>query len=543
MIQQKDNLTGGKRFSPTAIMALLVLFALAVRVLAALKRPMIQLDETAYVRMAENLASGGGLLDITGLTTTHFSPLLPLLIAGLAAVTRNYITAAFAVVTIFGSLLLIPTYLLGRELSGERVGLMAAALMAMTSLFVDYSSRVYSESVYIFFLLLALVFGLRLIRERRVLWGVAAGASLGLAYLSNPSAVFYLLALTGLAVASVIARGNWRQMARGLVLFLTCFLVIAAPYVIYLHGEQGKWTYSGKAPGNIYASTHNLRVNTLDWEKDLLALTENGLEVRAFTLENEGDPASVFLKHPLQGAKILARQGYIFYSEELTKIFPLWLLPLMGLGLFGSAWDRRRVADVGYLLLMMLPAVLILTMYAHSRFFMPFVPLVMIWVAQGWQRLEGWGGETIPLVFSQRSQPFLERLAPWLIGAMILLSPLAYSGAVVLSQSYPIGYKDAGLLVKQAAGPDQRIMSREYSAAYYSGGTAVALPYADYESTTEYARGKNVDFLVIGSKELADWRPTLERLTGDASSHPEWLLVERTRPGTNQETLIYQLQK
>src|SRR5665648_1246100 len=94
MNKNNDTSGSGARFSPTAILALLVLFALAVRVLAALKRPMIQLDETAYVRMAENFASGDGLLDISGLTTTHFSPLLPLLIAGVAAVMSFRVTAA-----------------------------------------------------------------------------------------------------------------------------------------------------------------------------------------------------------------------------------------------------------------------------------------------------------------------------------------------------------------------------------------------------------------------------------------------------------------
>lgn len=541
MMMKKDISGNRSRFSPAATLALLVLFALVVRIFAALKRPMIQLDETAYVRMAENFAMGNGLLDISGMTKVHFSPLLPLLIAGVEAVTRNYITAAYAVVTIFGSLLLIPTYLLGRDLTGERVGLMAAALMAVTSLFVDYSSRIYSESVYIFFLLLALVFGLRLIRERKALWGATAGASLGLAYLSNPSAVFYLVALTGLAVASMIARGNWRQMARALVFFLVCFTAFGAPYIVYLHSETGNWTYSGKAPGNIYASTHNLRVNTLEWEKQLMVITDNGLDVKAFALENEGDPATVFMKHPVQGAKIFARQNYIFLTEELAKVFPVWLLPLMGLGLFGTAWDRHRAAGVGYLLLMMLPVVLILTMYAHSRFFMPFVPLVMIWVAEGWQRLEGWADETVPLLFSEKQRPRLERLAPWLIGLAVLLPPLAYSGAVVLSQSYPLGYKNAGLVVKQLAGTDQRIMSREYSAAYYSGGTTVALPYADYEQTTEYARRKNIDFLVIGSRELADWRPDLERLTGESAVHPDWQLVDTVMAGSDQETLIYKL--
>lgn len=542
MMKNNDTGSSETRFSAALVMAIIVLAALVVRVVIAAQRPMIQLDETAYVRMAENFASGKGLLDIFGLTTTHFSPLLPLLIAGVAAVVQNYVTAAYIVVTVFGSLLLIPTYLLGRDLYGQRVGLMAAALMAVTSLFVDYSSRVYSESVYIFFLLTALVYGLRLIRERRVLPGLITGSSLGLAYLANPSAVFYVVALAALAVAAAIAHGNLRQMARALVVFLLFFTVIAAPYVIYLHGELGVWTYSGKAPGNVYASTHNLRVNTLDWEKDLLGLTDDGTEVKALVLENEGDPATIFLKHPLQGAKILARQSHIFYSEELTRVIPVWLLLLLGLGLFGSAWDSRRAAEVSYLLTMMLPAVLILTMYAHSRFFMPFVPLAMIWVAEGWRRLEGWGDGTISLFFDQKSQPLLLRLAPWLIGMAVLLPPLAYAGVVVLGQSYALGYRDAGLQVRQLAGTNQRIMSREHSAAYYSGGTAVAFPYDDYGRTTEYARSKNVDYLVISSRELKDWRPTLERLGTDASGHPEWRLVDRVRPGTDQETLIYQLE-
>lgn len=542
-MKKKDNIRGDVGFSPTIIISLLFLLALVIRVVVAVKRPMIQLDETAYVRMAENLVSGHGLLDIPGTSTTHFSPLLPLLIVGVQTIVSNFVYSAYIVVTIFGSLLLIPTYLLGRDLVGVRVGMMAAALMATVSLFIDYSSRIYSESVYIFFLLLALVYGLRMIREPRQLWGVVTGVSLGLAYLSNPSAVFYLVALTTLAIGAAIAHRNWKQMARGLVFFLLCFIAIAAPYVIYLHGELGKWTYSGKEPGNIYASIHNLRVNTLEWEKDVMGLTSDGAEVRVKALSNEGDPASVLIKHPVQGAKIFARQCYIFINEELPRVFPIWLLPLLGLGLFGIAWDRRRTASVGYLLLMMMPAVLILTMYAHSRFFMPFVPLVLIWVAEGWQRLERWADESIPMIFTQKLQSRLQRLAPWLIGATVLLPLIAYSGAVVIGQSYPIGYKDAGLIVKEKAGTNQRIMSREFSTAYYSGGISVALPYADYQQTTEYARGKNVDFLVISSKELAEWRPGLERLMGEESGHPEWLLIDRARPGTDQETLIFQMQQ
>ncbi len=529
-------------FTPGRILFLLVLAALVIRVAAALTRPMIQLDETAYVRMARNLASGHGLLDISGSTSTHFSPLPSFYIAGLAVLIHHYVMAAHVVVTVFGSLLLIPTYLLGAELFSKRTGLMAAALMAVTPLFVDYSSRIYSESTYIFFLLMAILFGYRMLRDRSMLPGALAGVALGLAYLANPSVVYYLVVLTGLAVIIGLARRAWRQMTRALAVFLLLFLVFAAPYVIFLHAELGKWTYSGKiSQGNYYAAVNHLRFNTLDWEKDQLSIAANG-QIKLDTLTDQGDPLTIFIHHPLVSAKIFVQQTFIFYSSVLGKVIPLWLLPLLGLGLFASGWTRRRAAGAGYFLLMMAPVLLILAMYAHDRFFMPFVPLLMIWIAQGWKRVEKWGRETVALNFSQRRQLYLQRWTPWIIGTIVLLPLLLFSAVTVVKQSYPVGYKGAGEYIKQTAGEGKRILSREYSAAFYSGGTAYLLPYDTYDKTTAYARYQHIDYLVISKEELADWRPTLSRLSQPALAHPEWKLVDRVRPGTDQETLIFQLQ-
>ncbi len=536
------NETTGKKFLTTGrVLFLLVLFAVALRVIAALSRQMIQLDETAYVRMAENLAAGHGLLEITGLTSTHYSPLPSFYIAGLAVLVRNYVLAGYAVVTIFGGLILIPTYLLGRDLAGRRVGLMAAALIAVTPLFVDYSSLIYSESVYIFYLLMAILFGYRMLRTPRAGNGLAAGVALGLAYLANPSAVFYVFALAAVALFIAIKQKMPRLMSGPLIFFLLAFTVFAAPYVFFLHAETGEWTYNGKLNGgNVYKSEHNITANTLDWDKTFLSLTADGSQTMIQTLPEE-DLAGYILKHPVNSAKIFVKQTAVAYSQELPKVIPLWLLPLLGLGLFASGWSRRRTLNVGYLLLMMAPVLVILAMYAHDRFFMPFVPLVMIWVAEGWSRLTDWGQETVSQVFGGSWRKPLRRWAPWLIGAVVLAPLLAFSAFTTLRQTYPVGYKDAGEYIRQLAGSGKRVMSREYSAAFYAGGTAVLLPYAEYDRTTEYARKENVDFLVIGSRELADWRPTLARLAGN-SGHPAWQLVGRVLPGTSQETLIFRLQ-
>ncbi|MEK7818018.1 MAG: glycosyltransferase family 39 protein, partial [Actinomycetota bacterium] len=133
-----DN-RGQRPRSETWILLLIMAAALAVRVLAALSRSMIQLDETAHVRMAENLAEGLRPLDIAGLSATHFSPLFPLVTSGLGKLTGDFVISAYAVVIIFGTLLLVPAYLLARDLAGGRAGLMTAALVGAMPLFVDYS--------------------------------------------------------------------------------------------------------------------------------------------------------------------------------------------------------------------------------------------------------------------------------------------------------------------------------------------------------------------------------------------------------------------
>ncbi|MEK7816933.1 MAG: hypothetical protein AAB281_01620, partial [Actinomycetota bacterium] len=273
----------------------------------------------------------------------------------------------------------------------------------------------------------------------------------------------------------------------------------------------------------------------------MLALSDDGGETRIMTLEEEADPVRVTITKPLQAVKIFSRQSYIFYSEELARVFPLWLLPLLGLGLLAAAWDRQRAAGAGYLLLMMAPALFIFTMYAHSRFFMPFVPLAAVWTAQGWVRFEEWGRGTVSLCLPEARRARAVRLAPWLIGVAVMLPLLILAAATVLKPDYPTRYRDAGEWILKDAGGGQRIMSREYSSAYYADGTAVQLPYAGYDETTAYARQKDVDFLIIGKQAVYDWRPQLVRLLEEAGRYPDWQQVAVLNEGTDRETLIFKL--
>ncbi|MFA6001132.1 MAG: glycosyltransferase family 39 protein [Thermoleophilia bacterium] len=527
------------------ILLLLILAALVIRILAALARPLIMLDETAYASIAENLANGKGLLDITGQTSTYFSPLYPIIIAALGTVVGDYVVAGYAVSIVFGSLILIPVYLLGREMSGARVGLLAAALLAVLPLAVDLGSTLYNESVYVFFLLMAIFFGWNLLNQQRFKCGVYTGVSLGFAYLTNPGAVFYIVAIVALAVAVALRRRKWRRLARATAVFLIVFMVIAAPYIIFLHHELGRWTYSGKyVDSNVYTSSKNLRLESPDWEKDVLQLTDDNHEVKLLTLGNSTDLAGFLLKQPKAAARVFVQQAFYLYSKALPDIIPLWLLPLLGLGLFFRGWNRRRAARVGYMALMMTPLVLILFMYATPRFFIPFVAIALIWVAEGWQRLEEWGRETLTLNFSAGTAERWRRPLMVFLAATVLLPALVFSAVTVAKRGYHPELREAGEWLKGYAGEDKHIMNRESPSAYYAGGAPVFLPYADYDRINEYARYKDIDYMVVTRQGLLADRPELAgQLLADENSHREWKLVHTIRAGTPEETLIFEFER
>jgi 4-amino-4-deoxy-L-arabinose transferase-like glycosyltransferase len=541
---EKQQVRGWRRhLVPVKILPLLMLLALVIRILAVLTRPLIQLDETAYVSMAENLAAGLGPLEITGESTTYFSPLLPLMIAGVAAIVNNYVTAAYIVVVTFGTLILLPAYLLGKEFINKRAGLMIAALVAVMPLMVDFSSRVYSESVYVFFLLLAVVFGRHMLMGCRIPCGTLAGASLGMAYLANPTAVYYVLALFVLGIIVGLVRGIPRQMARALAFFLIFFAIYAIPYVLFLHAELGEWTYTGKnVDVNAFTADLDLDYETVEFEQVATALTADKHELVVDNLEEQPGPIGLFIEHPKKQLEIFARQGYKLYNELLSTIIPIWLLPLLGLGLFSRGWSRRRLASVGYLALMLVPALLVLSIFAVPRFFMAYLVIVLVWVAEGWLRLEQWGAETLELVADAPHQRRWGRYVPWGVAAVVILPLLAYSWLTISGQDYQVENREAGEWIKANDGEDLRIMNRESTSAYYAGGTPVSIPYAEYDDTLEYARYQEVDYMVISRKVIEDWRPGLASLLDDDAAHPEWKLVQTFSPGGAGETFIFRFE-
>ncbi|MHB1381734.1 MAG: ArnT family glycosyltransferase [Thermoleophilia bacterium] len=526
-------------------LVLIILLALAVRVIVALSRQSIYGDEFAYSRLAEELAAGNGFTDMLGRANTIFFPLLPILIAFVSFFISDIVVAGYVVEILFGCLLLIPAYLLGRELAGERAGILTAALLAVLPLAVEYSTRIYTETVYTFFLLMFAYLFWRILHGAPLYHAPLAGAMIGLAYLVNPSAVFYVGAFLALTIVAAVRAGSARaHFIKAATVFLVVFLALAFPYVVYLHGHLGKWTYSGKSSADtIYAASQGIRWFTPEYEKMLSELNADGTDIVDTSEWDDGDPVSFFIKHPRLFTRILLQNLDIFYTEQSMNVIPLWLLPLLGLGLFGAAWDRSRWQAIAFSLMLMAPVMLIFAIEYRPRFFLPYVPLVIIWVALGWQRLEEWGRKTFAAFNGEARRGLYERLAPVGIALAVMLPLLMATTVYASKYEYNTGLKGVGVWIRDNGGAGGNIMDRELGAAFYADGTAVLFPYADYRETTDYARLKDVDFLVISRGALLDFRPGMKVLLEEESRHPDWRLVHRVQSGGDDELLVFELLK
>ncbi len=137
----------GGRFGLAALVAILLL-GLGLRLEYAIDgRPPVY-DAKAYARIAAHLEAGDGFT--AGRTATqpssNYSPGLPLLVAGIYAVTGGVDgELARIVLAAIASLAVLFTYLLGRRLGGVVAGLLGAVAVAAYPALLEYGGMLMSE--------------------------------------------------------------------------------------------------------------------------------------------------------------------------------------------------------------------------------------------------------------------------------------------------------------------------------------------------------------------------------------------------------------
>jgi 4-amino-4-deoxy-L-arabinose transferase-like glycosyltransferase len=569
------------------LLAAILVVAFVVRFVVLLNRQAIDYDETAYARMAYNFFHGLGLFEISGQSATHFTPLFPIVLGAVSLVVNNYELAGQLVSLVAGVGLVLGSFYLARTLYDSRVGLVTAALVAVMPNLVDYSSKLYAESLYTFLLVFGVLVGWLALTRRTPWLGLVAGLLLGLGYLARPEGFFYLPAFVLVFLLVAVFGRHKASAAWAGGAFFVGFMVMAIPYMVFLHSQLGYWTYSGKGAGPGWAAKLSLRYEDLEFERIAYGLTPDKHSINILANQDRQDIVISMLSDPVTQLRIAYNQAVILYSQQLYKIFPLWLLPLVGLGLFARFWNKARLRQELFIVWMLVPAGIVIASYVFERFFVPYMPFLLMWTALGVVQIEQWIRESLAPRLAHEPRPVLAtatseassgepagpplplgssagghfdpptrlvaREPTWLAGLLwvplivvcLSMLPFALKPAFSLTaaQQQSVMYRDTGQWIQANLGGNLRVMARRASLAYYADGTWLMLPYANLDDILAYSRYQGVDAIVIDVRADLGWRPDLQPLVDGSSIPPGFRKVGDLSYGGGNRVLVYAVEK
>jgi 4-amino-4-deoxy-L-arabinose transferase-like glycosyltransferase len=502
------------------------LWATAVR-LFALAQPqrMVWGDEPFYLWLGRNWLTGQGY-SFTGYSDVHHTPMYPLLSGLFYLLTRNFASsqanamelASNICYVLFGVLLVIPIYLLTKEMYGRRAAVVSAGLVAVYPAIstAPLFWGTLTEPPYYFFVYTGLFMVLLAMRRERWWAFLLAGMCFGLAYLTRPEAVAYvaiggaIIALVRLFEKRLLKRATWI----GLVIYLAGFLLFFLPYVYYVYRETGSWMVSEKAGVTFVTCIGLSESNTVAFDQATWGLDSTGLEVFFFSRESyHVNMLDVIRAYPAEFVQLVLRNIRRFIGGFLSlELFSYYLLPLMGIAFFRTAWDKRRVKGELLLLASLTPVLVFLFFFIQDRYIATLLPTLVIWLGLGAHELGVWLCDTVANLLDPRELQRFWRGVLTALPAVVLALLLIVLQPRVITQYTSTGsfrpeHKTIGLWLKDNIPPDSVIMSRYPAMAFYADSRWEPTPNASVEQVLRYARASGVDYFVVDELEARELRP------------------------------------
>ena len=222
----------GRRFSPRAAGACVILAALLASLLFVLAYPLpaVRDDAVEYLALARNLASGNGFTTDGSVPAVYRPPLFSALLGGWYFVTG---TSSVASAAIFQSLIhaagVLAAFFLFLELTPSLPRATFAGLfLAVNPLLVTRVAFVLQEPTLLLFTILAAYLSVRMVKTPSIPRAALTGAAWGLCTLSKVVSWFIPFLLLGLHFLPARLRREWK--GREAAALLLCFVAVIAPW-------------------------------------------------------------------------------------------------------------------------------------------------------------------------------------------------------------------------------------------------------------------------------------------------------------------------
>lgn len=206
-------------------MLLIALVAFGLRSAFAFRVPaFVTKDSVEYVEPALALVDGG-----TFALAQRRTPVYPIMMAGSVALFGRDLLAITFAQHLLGIGTALFTYGIGRLTFGRAAGLLAGLGAALSSPLLIYEHYLITESVFTFFLILAMLLLVAGLKRERLAYFAFGGLALGLAALTRPVGQAVLVALP---LAAIFVFRRWRPSIMACALAGGCFALLVVPWAI-----------------------------------------------------------------------------------------------------------------------------------------------------------------------------------------------------------------------------------------------------------------------------------------------------------------------
>ncbi len=358
-------------------------------------------DEGVYVRIAQNLLAGKGLI-LTPQRKAVFPPLYPLFLAGVIGAKLPLFPAARALQALLGALscLLIGGVArlafsgLGERVS-RRAGFFSAVLLTVYPVAVIYPARMMTENLLIFLLPAAVLALLQSVPSPRpYIWILLGGALLGLGALTRPT----LLPFVVLAVIWLwFVRPAWTVFLARAGVLLAGFILVILPWqirnyrvlgaVVPITSAAGANLYIANNPAAVggsmgYRYLMNAGVFHLGEKEDELSYNRH---YRDQAIDYIGKDPGRFFSLSLKRLAWFYHLDYHYQGPKLL-VFGFYLilaLALAGIWLARSSWRTALLPALVILNFTLVHAVFL----SEGRYRLPLIPFLLAFSALPLARL------------------------------------------------------------------------------------------------------------------------------------------------------------
>jgi len=461
-----------KSLSERELLLLLLGVTFGLRLYAVLMAQGIAPDSAAYGFIARDFLKG----NFTKGLSSPAPPLYSFLIFLLSPDTAHVEIAGRFVSLFFGTLAIIPLFYLIKEALGQKVAIFSALFYSFHPYLVTYSGMLLTETTYWGLFVLSVYFFWTGLENQSVWRAILSGVFLGLAYLTRPEGIGYVLVYLTWAVVYGFLKGEWLKRSIFIGALILSVLIFVLPYVITIHQETGQWLISKKA----VAIQSKL-------------LSNDAEQPNSPNVAQQGKPAGKGSTILMLAKNMIRFFPSVAYRYLRAYHFSLWLFLFFGL----IRVRQKAIAYelfVGSLVLFHLFS-LSAWLPSTTRFSVPVIPLSLLWAGAGAFEMKRYleklkGRNTEKVIF--------------LLVVVAILSQLPQS--LKPERGFRSEQKKVGLWLKQNTPQNAIIMSNSPQEAFYADREFVLLPPGipvlgnpgkSYQEIIHYARTQGIRYILV----------------------------------------------